>query len=208
MLNPEQKHRFGTLDPGGSEHGLPHEGERMTGSSGMPAFLNIERFGRETPDSPAVLTPDRLLVSYRDLSERVESVTAALNAAGVSQDQAVVLVSPNGPEFLLTFLGASAIGACAPLDPSVTESDYRFLLTRLHGSALIVVGDCSPAAAQAAEELGMTVVHIGYDRGYSLSMTRVRPGAGPAWTLKSEKAQVAGASPDSACRAILLLACI
>ena len=90
----------------------------------MLAFLDVERFSRETPESPAVLAPGRPLLNYRDLSHRVASVTAALDSAGLLRDEALALVSPNGPEFLLSLFGASALGACAPLDPGAPESEY------------------------------------------------------------------------------------
>jgi len=53
--------------------------------SDMLAFLDVERFGRETPESPAVMAPGRPLLNYRDLSRRVASVTGALDSAGLSR---------------------------------------------------------------------------------------------------------------------------
>jgi acyl-CoA synthetase (AMP-forming)/AMP-acid ligase II/acyl carrier protein len=156
----------------------------------MLAFLDVERFSRETPESPAVLAPGRPLLNYRDLSHRVASVTAALDSAGLLRDEALALVSPNGPEFLLSLFGASALGACAPLDPGAPESEYRSLLPRLRAPALVVVNDCSPAAARAAQEAGMTVVHLGFSQDYSLAPIRAEPGAGTEWRARQIDAEL------------------
>jgi len=61
---------------------------------------------------------------------------------------------------ITAFWPSASTGACAPLDPSLTENDYKFYLNRLGARTLVVRdGACLPAIS-AARSLDMRVLSI------------------------------------------------
>jgi len=80
--------------------------------------------------------------------------------AGFGPGEVAALALPNGPELIAAFLAISGIGAGAPLNPALTEAEFRFTLDRLGARMLLVPdGALSPAAA-AARSLGVRVLRI------------------------------------------------
>ncbi len=123
-------------------------------------FLPVERRAVEMPEALALAAPGRMPLNYRELAECLSAARRALSAAGVRPGEVTALVLPNGPEMITAFLAVSAAGACAPLDPTLTENEYRFYLTRLGARTLMVQDGSAPSAAKAARELGMRVLRI------------------------------------------------
>lgn len=109
--------------------------------------------------SPAVAlaAPGRVPLAYTELQRRLDALRTALLDAGVRPAGVVALALPSGPEFIVAFLAASAIGACAPLDPALTEPECRSHLLSFAAQA-IICEDGAPAAA--ALSLGIQVLTL------------------------------------------------
>ncbi len=67
---------------------------------------------------------------------------------------------PNGPELISAFLAISGMGACAPLNPTLPQDEYRSYLRRLGARTVVVQDGVTSAAAKAALALGMQVLSI------------------------------------------------
>ena len=130
------------------------------GFAGLDDFLALDRLASTTPDALAVLSPWRDPLTYRQLYHCVRSQQDSLASFGVGPREVIALVFPGGPEMITAFLAAASTGACAPLDPSLTESDYQFSLKQLGAGTLIVAGGASLAAVNAARSLGIRVLAI------------------------------------------------
>ena len=86
--------------------------------------------------------------------------------AGTEPGEVIALALPNGPELITAFLGIATMGACAPLDPALTEDEYRFYLSRLRARTLILLDGAPGNASSAARSLGMRIasIHVPADR--------------------------------------------
>lgn len=70
----------------------------------------LDRCIASTPDRDAILALDRRL-TYADLGEHVRRFAAGLLDAGIGHGDVVVVHLPNLPEFLISWLAISHIGA-------------------------------------------------------------------------------------------------
>jgi acyl-CoA synthetase (AMP-forming)/AMP-acid ligase II/acyl carrier protein len=111
---------------------------------------------------------------------------AELAGAGVVAGPPLALVFPDGPEFALALLAASAFGACAPLEPAASQEEFLGLFSHLRAATLLTLDGLYPNAIRAAEVLGMNVARV-----------NVRPNGDPAAIRCSR-----GASPRFVPRAI------
>lgn len=127
---------------------------------GLDGVLHLERWATQTPGSPALLAPGREELSFSGLWNLLTTVRQALDAAGVCPGEAVALVAPEGPELICALLAICGQSACAPLDPSLTEAEYRFYLSRLRARFLVIQQEVALPAVTAARELGMGVLRI------------------------------------------------
>src|ERR1035438_2451311 len=117
--------------------------------------LALDRRASLTPGATALLAPCRYPLTYRQLWGHVQTSRNALARLGIGPGEVTALVFPTGPELITAFLAAASNGACAPLDPSLTESEFHFCLSRLRARTLIVPNDTQGPAARAARSLGM-----------------------------------------------------
>ncbi|HEY8837813.1 MAG TPA: acyl--CoA ligase [Dehalococcoidia bacterium] len=76
----------------------------------------------------AVIAPERdLKLSYADLRRFVSQAAEGLRALGVKLGDHMVLVAPNGPEFIFGYLGALEAGtACQPINPQLKPDEVDF----------------------------------------------------------------------------------
>jgi acyl-CoA synthetase (AMP-forming)/AMP-acid ligase II/thioesterase domain-containing protein len=117
----------------------------MNGSLG----LEIRRNTLADPAAPALLAPGMPALTRGELLAQVDGIAFALTSAGLRRGAVVAVVEPGGAELLSLFLGISAIGACAPLNPALSPSELEFYMPDLRPDALVVNRLDSPAAAQA-----------------------------------------------------------
>lgn len=97
-------------------------------------------------------------LSYGELARQIESLRGVIAGAGIQPGGVVALAVRGGPEFITVFLAISTVGACAPLDPALTEPEFTAGLVRLGAQALV----CEPgtAAFAAATALGIGVLTL------------------------------------------------
>src|SRR3954471_2052409 len=102
---------------------------------------------------PAVFIPDGLEVTYGQLRQQIEAVTAALREGGVQAGEPVAIVLPNSLEYLVAFLAATwARAVAAPLNPGYKVEEFRFYLEDAGARAVIVSPGDHPAR-EAARQL-------------------------------------------------------
>lgn len=127
---------------------------------GPDQFLHLKHWALETPGATALGAPGRPPLSYSGLWNHLESTRHALRAAGVQPGEIVALVTRQGPEALSAYLAIAGEFACAPLNPALTEVEFRSHLSRLGARALLVQADLAPHSVAIARELGMGVATI------------------------------------------------
>lgn len=122
---------------------------------------SIRRFALETPEALAVLGVEGEQFTYARLNSVLEEVAIGLTARGVTSEDRLAMVFPEGPGSGLAFLSLSAAATCAPLNPNYQERDFEFYLD-----------DLSPKAVVMPEGLDLPVIAVAEARGI------------PVWRLK------------------------
>src|SRR5204862_8352441 len=120
-------------------------------------------WSRQFASQPAVFIPDGPEVTYGQLQQQVEAVTAALREGGVQAGEPIAIVLPNGPEYLVAFLATTwARAIAAPLNPGYKVEEFRFYLEDA-GAKAIIVGPGDHPAREAARQLQIPIWECGLD---------------------------------------------
>jgi acyl-CoA synthetase (AMP-forming)/AMP-acid ligase II/acyl carrier protein len=119
-----------------------------------------EMLHRATQDAYAILAPDRSPLRYERLRHQVHSTAAALRARGVSRNDRVAIVLPNGPEMATSFLAVSAAATSAPLNPSYRADEFNFYLTDLDAGALVIAASLDSPAREIAASRGIPILEL------------------------------------------------
>src|SRR5208282_2546480 len=99
----------------------------------------------------AIICRDRTL-TYAQLAEEVGRVGNGLRKLGVQEEQRVLLLLPDCPEFVAAYFGVMKIGAVAvPTSTALRSDDYAYFLGESRAKVLIVhdslYGEVAPALA-------------------------------------------------------------
>ncbi len=113
-----------------------------------------------SPASPAVLAPARPPLTYGGLLAAVEAGGRRLRALGLSREDRVALVLPNGPEMALAFLTVASVATVAPLNPAYREAELTFYLTDLRARALVLGSSPASDARMVARRLGIPIIEL------------------------------------------------
>jgi benzoate-CoA ligase family protein len=116
----------------------------------LPAQYNlvnhfVDRHVREgRGEKAAILCGDRTL-TYAEVAAQVNRVGHGLRQLGVQQEQRVLLLLPDCPEFAAAYFGAIKIGAVAvPTNTALRARDYAYFLDESRARALIVHSSLYP----------------------------------------------------------------
>jgi benzoate-CoA ligase len=86
----------------------------------------------------AIISVDQQL-TYREIAEQVDRVGNGLLKLGLQEEQRVLLVLPDVPEFAAAYFGAMKIGAIAvPTSTALRASDYAYFLEESRARIAIV----------------------------------------------------------------------
>jgi acyl-CoA synthetase (AMP-forming)/AMP-acid ligase II/acetyltransferase-like isoleucine patch superfamily enzyme/acyl carrier protein len=129
---------------------------------------------RCNPDAVALLAPGRRPLTYSGLLEHVSQTVADLRTFGVSRNDRVALVLPNGAEMAAAFAAVAAGAACAPLNPGYRDSEFDFYLSDLNPRALIIGSEMNSPAREIAEARGIPVLELIADRQSPAGVFRLR----------------------------------
>jgi acyl-CoA synthetase (AMP-forming)/AMP-acid ligase II len=98
------------------------------------AWQYVEKWAQAKPDHEAIVFGEKRL-SWRQFKEEMDLAARAFIDAGVKHGECVALISMARPEFLITYMAASKIGAAwLGLTPKYTLDELRYQ-----------IGDCRPA---------------------------------------------------------------
>lgn len=144
-------------------------GSQLIAWGGLDAVLRLDQRAKQTPNLPVLLSPGREPLTYAGLHSLLGAFRGSLCNSGLVPGQSVAMVFPNGPDFITTALAATGLGACSPLDPSLTRSEFEFFFSRLRAPALLVPDGFETAAIEAARASGMRILRLKFGRDYSVT---------------------------------------
>jgi oxalate---CoA ligase len=122
----------------------------MTTAQSTPKTL-IDLMQSVPAQQIAVVLPEQnIRISYGSLRSQVESLAAALAAAGIGRGDRIGIALPNGLPTIASFLAASVAGTAAPLNPAYKEDEFRFYLEDTDARVLILPPQGADEARRAA----------------------------------------------------------
>ncbi|CDX15569.1 4-coumarate--CoA ligase-like 10 [Mesorhizobium sp. ORS 3324] len=111
-------------------------------------------------DAPAILAPDRTVLSHAGLRRLIHETVARLNALGIGRGDRVAIVLPNGPEMATAFIAVASAAATAPLNPAYRADELDFYLSDIGVKAILVGRDEQGPSVDVAERLGIPVLRL------------------------------------------------
>jgi len=122
-------------------------------------------------------------VSFGELFERTNRVGNVLRNLGVRQEERVLLLLPDVPEFLYAFFGAMKIGAVAvPVSTLAKPHDYEYLLNDSRARVVIVYSLLAPLLCEIPRERLRhlrEIIVAGAPRANALSLSHLMAEASP-----------------------------
>ena len=102
-------------------HGTVHD---ITIPDG-PLYVYLDRAVKEFPDNVA-LYYEGVKMTYRELAESVDKAAYGFSKLGVKKGDAVALLLPNCPQFVISYFGALKCGAIVtPVNPLAMPKELR-----------------------------------------------------------------------------------
>lgn len=120
----------------------------------------LKQHAEKIPAAPAILGVSGERFDYGALWETIARVAGVLQQRGITAQDCLAMVVPEGPATTLSFLAISAVAKCAPLNPGYSERDFQFYLDDLKPKALLIPLDHETAAIKVAEAAGVPVWRI------------------------------------------------
>ena len=115
---------------------------------------------KQKNDLKVIGAPDRQWSTFDDLKKMAEYVNTKLRSYGISVEDRVAIVLPNGPEMASAFLTLVQSCTTAPLNPNYREEEYLFYLKDLNAKAVLVLEDYNGPALTAANHLNISVIRM------------------------------------------------
>ena len=107
-------------------------------------------FGVDDHHRTAILGPGRPSLAYGELNGLVAAIGRQLRAAGITRDDRVAFIAPNGPEAATGFLAIAGVCQCAPLNPGYRDSELTFYLNDLRPRLVVHAGAVPPEAVRSS----------------------------------------------------------
>jgi long-chain acyl-CoA synthetase len=121
---------------------------------------NLNRTAEQHGDRPAVRLDDTVL-SYAQLLDAAQRVSALLKDRGVGPGDRVGLVLPNVPAFPVLFYGALAAGAVVvPMNPLLKAREVEYYLQDSGASIVFSWHEMADESRKAAESVGIECVTV------------------------------------------------
>ena len=116
-------------------------------------------------DHAALVAPDGPTISYDDLRAQVDRLRAQLRELGISKEDRVAIVLPNGLESIVTFLAVTAAATAAPLNAAYKIDEFAFYLDDTNASAVITGPEGGEAIVEVAPPGALHIVATMDDGG-------------------------------------------
>jgi acyl-CoA synthetase (AMP-forming)/AMP-acid ligase II len=137
--------------------------------------MNILTLLRGEPEAPALIAPDYLPLTYRQLIENVEDLVEQLHELGLGQGDRIAIAMGNGAPMVITFLAAALCGTAAPLNPKYKQDEFEFYYEDTQAKALITLPGTAEAAIAAAP-FEMALIEAIVKKDGTLSFSLEHPG--------------------------------
>ncbi|XP_045188977.2 uncharacterized protein LOC123546613 [Mercenaria mercenaria] len=95
--------------------------------------------------------------TYAEIIDRTEKAAAGLQKFGVKKDDVIAIVSPNCPDYLISFYASALISATfQPVNPLFTSDDLKKVFEQCNTKFVITIPELLPKVSAASENLSST----------------------------------------------------
>nr|WP_298685138.1 acyl--CoA ligase [uncultured Dongia sp.] len=126
----------------------------MTDLATLPALL------QGSPAADAIGAPERRTLTRGELAALINRIGGALRAIGISPQDAVAIVAPNGPEMAALFVAVASFAVAAPLNAAYRADEFDFYLGDLNAKALLIVGGPDSPAREVAAKRNIRIIDV------------------------------------------------
>ncbi len=129
----------------------------------IPLFRMVEISAEYYPRNTALNYYGRE-ISYRELTQGIDSLAGSLQRRGVKKGERVAVYTQNSPHFIISFFAAMKAGAVVvPLNPMLRSSELTYMLKDSGAERLISTAELLPNIQEAAsaEEVELKNVIVG-----------------------------------------------
>jgi acyl-CoA synthetase (AMP-forming)/AMP-acid ligase II len=123
-------------------------------------MYNIIKNAVEKSDRIFIEALNRNPLSFNDFHKSLDKIKVDFMNLTINSKDTVAIVLPNGPDLALLFIACSCFAISAPLNPNYSKKEFIFYLSDLKAKFLIVDPKLKTEASKAAEELGITIIHL------------------------------------------------
>src|SRR5688572_18060119 len=138
----------------------------------------VEERALAAPDAIALQAPGRPPLTSVALHEHVTQTASILRTRGLTRDDIVAVVVPNGPEMAAAFLSVTLAGICAPLNPAYGRDELEFYLGDLPAKALMISGLPDSPARDVARQMGISIIELAWSDTDPAGVFRIEAPAG------------------------------
>lgn len=147
----------------------------------MNLYSWLENHARTRPSKICIRTHN-VEISYGEITRRTRSLGTALKQEGVGKGDRVLVILPNIPEFVVSYMAVIGIGAVVvPVNPSYTAWELDHILQDAQPRAVVLEKGRLEAYREVLEKIKIrTVITVGPDGNFQKWL------AGPAGEILEE----------------------
>jgi len=120
----------------------------------------LEHQAQRIPHAPAILALGRAPLTYGVLYQHVRKTEQTLRTMGISRQDRLAVVLPNGPELAAAILAVAASATCAPVNPDYQAEELDRYFSDLRPRALITQAGIDSPARRVARSRGIRIVEL------------------------------------------------
>ncbi len=146
----------------------------MLGMSGNATlFDRIETVADLHPTAPAILSPGREPLSFKDLVDEITTIGEILASRGLGRGDRIAISCSTGPELAVALLATACAATAAPLSPNLTAPELHRVLKELDAAAIIVEAGVETPAGDVARDHGLQIMEMGSQFNGSAGVCRI-----------------------------------
>jgi acyl-CoA synthetase (AMP-forming)/AMP-acid ligase II/thioesterase domain-containing protein len=113
-----------------------------------------------TPHAIALIEPGRESLTFDGVRTRIRRVAGAVSCAGITRQDVVALLLPDGARLVTSFLGVASVATCAIINPALRKAEIESALADLQARAVIVDSTFSSLVEDAARRREMALFDV------------------------------------------------
>jgi acyl-CoA synthetase (AMP-forming)/AMP-acid ligase II/thioesterase domain-containing protein len=117
------------------------------------------------PQAPAIVLPDRVVLTYAMVQDQFAAIAAELRRAGIGAGDRVAVIVPHGAELAIAMTGIGCCATIMPLNPALTAAEIADLFAVQRPDAVVLADWIDTAAREVAARLGLCRLEASRARG-------------------------------------------